>query len=248
MNGFTRNMFVSALLAGGVGLAMTARAADVDLEKGQSSRWNGELEFGYVKTTGNTDIENIILKAKAVNERPRWTHELRFSGLRNEDSGTTTAKNATLQGDTQYKWSERSYLFGTGRYEKDDFAGYDYRAVGVAGLGHKVLWEKRYHLELEAGAGGRRTAYIDKPDASEGIGRLAGKFFWQISDTAQFTTELYMEAGDDNTVTDSLSELKVKVIGHLAVKMSVRATHNTDVPPDTDKTDVRTAFTAVYDF
>lgn len=232
----------------GPGWAGLAMAADKELAEGDSSKWSGEVELGYVRITGNTDIENIIVKAKAANERPKWSHEARFAGLRTKDNGSTTAKSYTLQGDTKYKWMERSYLFGTGRFEKDEFAGYDYRVVGVAGIGRKLLWEERYHLEAEAGGGVRHTNFIDEQNANERIARLAGKFFWQISDTAEFTSELYSEIGDDNTVTDSLSGLKVKVIGHLAVKMSVRVTHNTDVPPDTDKTDVKTAFTAVYDF
>ncbi len=231
-------------------LTIAAAAAEdgaADAEEA-AVKWGGEVEFGYVKTSGNTDIENIVLKAKLENDRPQWFHELRFSGIRTEDSGNTTAKNYLLQGLTRYKWSQRQYAFASGRYEKDDFAGYDYRIVGVVGIGRKVLKAESYHLDLEVGVGGRQTAFIDKPDSREGIGRLAGNFKWQISETSEFSEELYSELGGDNTVTNSLSELKVKVIGHLAVKMAVRVTHNTDVPPDTDKTDVRSAVTVAYDF
>ena len=242
-----KTVFYKGLMAG-LSLLVTASAGAVDQAGKPAGQWGGEVEFGYVKTSGNTDIENIVLKAKVENERPKWFHELRFSGIRTEDSGNTTAKNYLFQGLSRYKWSPRQYAFGSGRYEKDDFAGYDYRIVGVVGIGRKMLDEKDYQLNLEVGAGGRRTAFIDKPDSSEAVGRLAGDFKWQISETSEFSEELYSELGGDNIVTNSLSELKVKVIGHLAVKMAVRVTHNTDVPPDTDKTDVRSAVTVVYDF
>ncbi|MFQ5487437.1 MAG: YdiY family protein [Gammaproteobacteria bacterium] len=237
------------IAAGMLLLSMAAASAEEGAAAtDEAAKWGGEVEFGYAKTSGNTDIENIVLKAKLENDRRHWFHEVRFSGMRTKDSGNTTAKNYVLQGLSRYKWSQRQYVFASGRYEKDDFAGYDYRIVGVVGVGRQVLKAESYHLDLEAGAGGRQTAFIDKPDSSEAIGRLAGDFKWQISETSEFSEELYSELGNDNTATNSLSELKVKVIGHLAVKMAVRVTHNTDVPPDTDKTDVRSAVTVVYDF
>ncbi len=243
VRGIVAGLFLFLLTMAGVhaeGNAATAAEAAV--------KWDGEVEFGYVKTSGNTDIENIVLKAKLANDRPEWFHELRFNGLRTKDSGNTTAKNYMVEGLSRYKWSPRQYVFASGRYEKDDFAGYDYRIVGVVGVGRQVLKAETRRLDLEVGAGGRQTAFIDEPDSSETIGRLAGDFKWQISETSEFREELYSELGGDNTVTNSLSELKVKVIGHLAVKMAVRVTHNTDVPPDTDKTDVRSTVTVAYDF
>lgn len=229
-------------------VAGAGQAWAVDEKPVSDVKWGGEVEFGYVKTAGNTDIENVVLKAKLLNERPRWSHELRFSGIRNEDSGKTTAKNAIVQGQSHYQWSQRQFGFANVRYEVDDFAGYDYRAVGIAGIGRTMVDREAVHLELEIGAGARKTAYIDIDDVSEAIGRLAGTFKWQLSETSEFSQEVYSELGEDNTVTNALSELKVKVVGHLAVKMSMRVTHNTEVPPGTDKTDVRSAVTLVYDF
>ncbi len=236
------------MLAGGLCAALVTGGVQAADAVATASTWQGEAEFGYVRTAGNTEIENIVLKAKLENERPRWTHGLRFSGIRNEDSGRTTAKNSVVEGETHYRWSERQFGFATARYDQDDFAGYDYRLVATAGIGRKLIHAQDLQLEMEIGAGARRTAYIDTEDVSEGVGRLAGKLTWQISETSALSEEIYSELGEDNTVTDSLTELKVKVIGRLAVKMSLRVTHNTDVPPDTDKTDVKSAVTLVYDF
>ena len=212
------------------------------------SKWNGEVEFGYVKTSGNTDVENITLKAKLVNQRPKWTHELRFSGIKNEDSGDTTAKNYVLQEDSKYKLSGRDYVFGVLRYEKDDFAGFDYRITEIIGYGRRVLKQKDYSLDLEAGAGARQTGFSDVADSKEGIGRLAGDFKWKISDTSKFNQEVTIDFGNDNTVSNALSELAVTIVGQLAVKLNLRITHNTDVPPKTDKTDIKSGVTIAYDF
>ncbi len=225
----------------------SAFAIDDKQEQGDVT-WNGEVEFGYIKASGNSDVESILLRAKVINDRPKWNHEGRFNGLRNESDGDTTAKAYTLQGNSKYKLSDRDYLFGLLRYERDDFAGYDSRVTGVAGYGQLILKHDDYTLNLEVGAGVRKTAFDEVSDSSEGIGRLAGDFKWKISDTSDFSQEVYIDIGSDNTVTNSLSEVKVKVIGHLAVKMALSIINNTDVPPDTDKTDIKSAVTVVYDF
>jgi len=230
-----------------LGLALLCSQSAVANEQ-SPSQWHGEVEFGYVKTSGNTDIENITVKAKLVNQRPHWNHELRFSGIKNKDSGNTTAKNYVLQDDSKYKLSGRDYVFGVLRYEKDDFAGFEYRITEIVGYGRRVLKQENYSLDLEAGVGGRQTAFSDVADSKEGIGRLAGDFKWKISDTSKFSQEVTIDAGNDNTVTNALSELSVKIVSHLAVKLNVRVTHNTDVPPKTDKTDIKSGVTIAYDF
>jgi len=66
-------VLVSGLCAG---LVMAeARGAD---PVAAASTWQGEAEFGYVRTAGNTEIENIVLKAKLENQRPRWSHHRRY--------------------------------------------------------------------------------------------------------------------------------------------------------------------------
>ena len=235
-------MVASLWLASGSAFAVDAQPPQSDVS------WKGEVEFGYVKATGNTDVENILIRAKVINSRPKWNHELRMSSLRNESDGETTAKTFVLQGDSKYTLTERDFLFGLLRFERDDFAGYDSRTTAVAGYGRKVLNQDDLTLNLQAGAGVRKTAYDNIDDSSEGIGRLSGDLKWKISETSDFSQELYVDFGSDNTVTNSLTELKVKVIGHLAVKMALSIINNTDVPPDTDKTDIKTAVTVVYDF
>ncbi len=229
-------------LASGAAIAVDDKSAQGDVS------WGGEVEFGYVKATGNTDVENILLRAKVINTRPKWNHELRANSLRNESDGKTTAKTFVFQGDSKYKFSDRDFLFGLLRFERDDFAGYDSRTTAVAGYGRQVLKQENMSLNLEAGAGVRRTAYENIDDSSEGIGRLAGNFKWKVSETSDFSQELYVDFGSDNTVTNSLSELKVQVIGHLALKVAMSIINNTDVPPNTDKTDIKSAVTVVYDF
>ncbi len=226
----------------------TAPALAVDTPPQGEVDWGGEVEFGYVKATGNTDVENILLRAKVINTRPKWNNEVRMNSLRNESDGKTTAKTFVLQGDSKYTLTARDFLFGLLRFERDDFAGYDSRTTAVAGYGRKVIDREAMSLNLQAGAGVRRTAYEKISDSSEGIGRISGDFKWKVSETSDFSQELYVDFGSDNTVTNSLTELKVKVIGHLAVKMALSVINNTDVPPNTKKTDIKSAVTVVYDF
>lgn len=235
-------MFCLLLMTAGSAHAVDDKSAQGDVS------WGGEVEFGYVKASGNTDVENILIRAKVINTRPKWNHELRMNSLRNESDGETTAKTFVFQGDSKYKLTERDFMFGLLRFERDDFAGYDNRTTAVVGYGRQVLHQENMSLNLQAGAGVRRTAYDKIDDSSEGIGRISGDFKWKVSETSDFSQELYVDFGSDNTVTNSLSELKVQIIGHLAMKLALSIINNTDVPPKTDKTDIKSAVTVVYDF
>ena len=47
---------------------------------------------------------------------------------------------------------------------------------------------------------------------------------------------------------ESLSELKVTVIGNLSLALGYLVKHNTDVPPGIDKTDSQTSVSLEYKF
>ena len=73
-------------------------------------------------------------------------------------------------------------------------------------------------------------------------------FVWALSETAEFKQALVVEAGGDNTFSESLTELSAKLVGNLALVASYRVRHNSDVLPLTEKTDTRTALSLEYLF
>ena len=83
---------------------------------------------------------------------------------------------------------------------------------------------------------------------NELILRLAGRYAWQISESAKFTQELSADIGEDSTIGKSVTALQADIMSNLAMKVSFTAKHTTDVPDGVDKTDTETAVTLVYGF
>ena len=79
----------------------------------KTSVWNSEAELGFVKTSGNTETETFVLKARVINTRDKWKHTVRGEALRNaEGDDIVTAERYFLSGKSQYTFRSRSYVYG----------------------------------------------------------------------------------------------------------------------------------------
>jgi putative salt-induced outer membrane protein len=227
-------------------IAAAAETADADAAKPQG--WDGEVELGYVQTTGNSETRTANLGFKALYLRNKWSHEIKASGFQSTDRGTTTAERIDGRYRAEYKWHERDYLFGSFRYEDDPFAGYEPRTTQVVGYGYAVLVKPTLKLDVEGGVGARQTRGTNGVDTDEGILRGALKFLWKISETSEFTQDLSVEAGDENTVTESNTALKLKINSVLGVRLALNIQNNSKVPDGIEKTDTKSTVSLVYDF
>lgn len=233
---------VNVLLLGGLALAGAAQAQD------GGSTWGGEAELGIVSTDGNTETQTIAAKAKAVNDRDKWKHEVGLEALNAESNDQTTAEKYLLTGKTNYKLSARDYVFGVATYEDDRFSGYDWRATEAVGYGRHVIAEETLQLDLEAGLGARQSERDDGTDEDEGLVRLYGLLGWDISETSRFTEELLSEIGEDVTISKSVTGLKSQINGALAMKITYTVKHVSEVPAGVEKVDRETAVTLVYSY
>lgn len=227
---------------GGALLAISATSVMAENE------WKGEAELGLVSTTGNTETQSLNVKMKAVNERDRWRHKLRFESLYGESANTTTAERYFASAETNYKLSELDYVFGIVNYEADRFSGYDYRASEAVGYGRRVIKQENLTLDLEAGPGARQSKRDDGTKTSEALLRLSGSLAWKINDHAALTEDLSSEVGEDVTITKSVTGLKAQIDGNLAMKLTYTAKNTSSVPVGIKKTDTETAVTLVYGF
>ncbi len=247
------------ILSGSVSLFLlaavsTGNAADPQVADGS---WKGDVELGIVTTTGNTETETINAKAKAVTEREKWRHTVSLESLNSSNGGDTTAERYVVNGQSDYKFSEHNYFFVMINYENARFSGYDYRVSEALGYGRRVIGKAALTLDLEIGPGARQSkldsaARQSKPnsDGSEDEFTLRGaaKLAWKISDTSTFTTDLSVDAGEDTTVTKSVTALTAQINGSLATKITYTIKNTSDVPVAVEKTDTETAVTLVYSF
>ena len=210
--------------------------------------WSGEAELGLIYTSGNTETDTVNAKAKIGTEVEKWRHVGEVSALKTSDATGTTAQKFDLKAQSDYKFAEKEYFFGIFTYEDEKFSGYDYRATLAAGYGRRVYNENDMTLDLEAGPGFRHSKPEVGSSDTEFMVRGAAKYAWAITKTSKLTEDLTIEAGDEVTVTKSVTALSSKINGDLAMKISYTIKHTSDVPPLTEKTDTELAVTLVYSY
>lgn len=211
--------------------------------------WTGNVEFGYVKTGGNTDTSNLNLKAKAETSWEKWRNAVNFEAASSTTDSVTTAERYLLSDQASRQYTEHSYSFVFLGYENDRFSGYDYRLSGIAGYGYRVYSEPDLTMDLEVGPGLRRSKLDTGSTDNEFIGRGAFKLKWLISKTSTFSEDINSDVGDNSVVTRSVTALQSKINGSLSSKITYTVAHNSDVPdPSIKKTDTELAVTLVYTF
>ena len=210
------------------------------------SVWNSEAELGFVKTSGNTETETFVLKARVINTRDKWKHTVRGEALRNaEGDDIVTAERYFLSGKSQYTFRSRSYVFGLVTYDDDRFSGFDYILTGTLGYGRVVMDRENLTLNLEVGVGGRQSEPEIGETDNEAVGRAAADFAWKISKSATFTQELSTDAGEDKTISRSLTALSTKINSYLSSRIAYQVRHTSEVPPGIEKKDTELTFTLV---
>lgn len=237
-------------------LAIAAHAQDATTLAGSAETaagdpndpWSGTVSAGYQSNTGNTENESVNFKTEIKYQPGRWHHFLSaFASGRSEDK-QTTAEAYSANWKSQYDLTDRYYAFGSVDWYKDRFSAYDQQLFETAGLGWRALTGPRHLLDVEIGAGARQSDLQDGTSEDEAVGVLRGIWQWQISENASFVQKAGVVSGSDNTFVESVSELKAGIIGALSLVLGYTVRHNSDVPPDTDKTDTYTSLSLEYAF
>lgn len=215
-----------------------------------AAEWSGKGEFGLVIARGNSETETLNLGLQFERKSEKWRNSLKLGAMRSSDDGELNAERYTLGYKSGYNFNEKSYLFGAVRYDQDEFSSYDYQASLAVGYGRQVLDSESHQLTAEIGPGVRRSEPADplEPTETNVIARLSTDYAWAISETADLTNVLLVEAGSDNTFAENELALNVAINSRFAVKLSAAVRHNTDVDPELKKTDTLTTANLVYKF
>ncbi|MDR9436743.1 MAG: DUF481 domain-containing protein [Thiohalophilus sp.] len=229
-------------------LGIVPLMAAEEADEASASQWDGAAELGFIMNRGNTDSDSLNAQLRVENSHRKWRHRGEAKVLRISEEDTTTAESYEVSGRSEYLLDDNDYLFGTLRYESDEFAGYDQRTTEVLGYGHQFLKKENMHLKGEFGAGGRQTEFVDGTDDNESIVRVGLDYKWQISKTSSFSEVVFVEHGSNNTYTESVTALTAKINNSLAMKVSYTIKNNSDPQAGFETTDTRTAVTLVYDF
>ena len=209
---------------------------------------SGQVAFGYLATSGNTENETLNLNFGGQYIRDRWTHALDGLAVKARTNQITTAEAYGLAWQSRYELSERSYVFGLIDWDKDEFSAIAKQTREVIGYGRRLIDRDNHLLNGEAGLGARQADFRDGTNEDEGIMRLALDYQWTISETARFNQTVSIESGDQNTYTETMSSLSADVWGNFAVVFSYTIKRNSTVPVGTVRRDTFTAISLEYSF
>ena len=224
-------------------------AAD-DIDK-EISLWSGSVDFGYVNTSGNTEETTIKSAADIKREKNEWRYNIVYNSLNTKSSDTRTAEKYFLANRLAYSYQDNDYVYGYASYDDDHFSGFDSQMTASAGWGHRIINEENMEWDVEIGPGYRYSKVDDNTtadDSEEAILRLFTSYKWDFSDTSTFSQALNVEGGEDNTISKSVTSLKVDIIGALALKLSYTIKYTEAVPVATKHADTETAVTLSYSF
>ncbi len=218
--------------------------------------FSGSGEAGLLTTSGNSETDSANAKLGLKYEIEHFLGEINLAALYNSEKtevdgkkeDKVSAEKYNYSAKAGYKFNEANYMFINGDYEDDRFSGYDYKTTYSTGYGRKVIASDTTKLDIEIGPGYRYDVLEGGESLDEAILRAYAMFNYKFSDAVSFQQDLTVVTGSDNTNTKSVSALKSKIIGAMAMKISFKIDNNTDVPADKDKTDTETALTLVYDF
>ena len=243
------HLLLTSLLA----VSSNAFAADEVKSTEVKSPWKSSAEVGIVRTTGNTETQNTSIKGDIIYEDGQWKHTghaAAFGASQEHAAGisTTSAERYLLLGKSDYKLSDIDYVYGLVQFQKHRFSGFEYEHVVSAGYGRKVLKKADMELDVEIGPGVRFFKVDNGVSDEEALVRLAGKYWWAITDHSKFTQDLTFEIGEDLTTTTSVTGLQANINSSLAMKLTFTVKNKNEVPVATEKTDTETAVTLVYTF
>ncbi|MEO0975281.1 MAG: DUF481 domain-containing protein, partial [Pseudomonadota bacterium] len=216
--------------------------------------WSGTAAVGFAATTGNAETSSLTVGINTALVSGKWRHEFTGAALRataeDQDTGEvdTTAERYQLGYQGNYQISERSYIFGRANFDRDLFSGFERQLSETIGYGRTLFKNDAQLLEGEVGFGASQQKRNDGTEANQAIARAALRYTWEFSDSGSFNQRFSVESGSENTLLESVTELKAKLIGNIGLGVSYTVRNNSDVPDGSASTDTFTAVTLQYDF
>lgn len=214
-----------------------------------AAEWKGSSELGILMQRGNSESDTMNGKLNITRDSQPWRSSFRLEGSNTSSADKRTAEKYLAETKTDYKLSERSYVFNQIQYEDDRFSGYDYQASITFGYGNQVIKSEGMNLFLEIGPGYRVSELESSGDkVEEAVARFGERFDMALSKTAKLEQSLVVLSGDELTTT----EFKISVTSNLtksfALKVAYGLKYSDTVPSDKKHADEQTSVSLVYSF
>jgi putative salt-induced outer membrane protein len=243
------NNLVKIALSGAILLSTSLYAQD-EVVEARPLGWEGTGELGFVSTSGNTESTALNLKLNFIRTTERWRHRFTGTALMTSEDGDKDNERYTAEVQSDRKLSEKSWLFGSFRWDADKFGTYDPQLVFSAGYGRLLMQSENHQLKGEIGVGYRDlTERVSGDSSSDAIARFLLDDNWQVFATTAWSNRLLIETGKNNTFIQFNTGLTVSMTERFAVKLGFELRNNSEIPPgDAEHTDTITSANLVYNF
>ena len=116
--------------------------------------WIGSASAGLALTQGNSDTSNVNLAYEVKRETASpWVFKSTGLFLRGESEGELITNRLAFNAREEWKWSERTSLFGQLQYMRDTFKEIDYLWSPNVGVNRYLIKGERTELNVDAGVG-----------------------------------------------------------------------------------------------
>jgi putative salt-induced outer membrane protein len=216
--------------------------------------WTGKGEVGIALASGNTDSQTANARVAVRQKLDSWEYTGTFAVLYVRNEGDTTARRWELGSEGRYSFTQKTFVFGGGRYEQDHFSGFDHQGVINMGVGHRFFDSEATKLSVQAGVGYKFWEKLDAAspriimDETDHLAAVAGvDFRHQITETTSVFNRFGAEITSGNNFLQNEVGVAVRVSGRLALTVAYSVRHNTDPPQDFRKTDMLSTVSLAYE-
>jgi putative salt-induced outer membrane protein YdiY len=213
--------------------------------------WSKTAELSVVAISGNAESETFGLRSSFVKTMESSTLDLSAAGLRAESTTTRrtavgsfpftvqetsdtvlTAESYSASGRYDKLLSERLFWYGALTWERNEFAGFSERLMGIGGIGH--LWWDREDSRFRTDYGLTWTSQDDlvanaAVDDSFLGARLSYDYWRQLTSTTDFASVLIVDQNIDESEdlrADFTNSLSISISDRLALKVSLQALYD----------------------
>ncbi|MGS2724588.1 DUF481 domain-containing protein [Porticoccus sp. GXU_MW_L64] len=211
--------------------------------------WSGGAELGFNRSTGNSETDNLLARVVVNKSYLKWRNEFKIEAIRSSEDGVRTKESVLFEVQTNREFGDTYYAFGNLRHNDDKFGGFRTQTTLSGGLGWNVIKQEDHNLNLEAGAGYRRSEEQGTGiETTEPTFVGSAKWGYQATETTELSNNFRLESASDNTFLENEIAARVAINSTLGLKVSYLVRNNSDVPVGTEKTDTLTSVSLDYKF
>lgn len=210
--------------------------------------WSGSFSASLDATTGNNDTLGASVAGRMTYGAGRFTNYLGIGAVYSESDGDTDEAEAFVTYDGTYDFGNDFYVFGTGRYEYDDFGSYEHDAFLGAGPGYRIFNEDDITWRVQAGPGIRYLETQDGDDTTEAAAIVSSRFYYEFNDTTFLTNDTDVIASDESVQAINNLGVNFRLTETVATRVSLRTNYTDNPLPGFEEFDNSVGAAVVFSF